>query len=477
MKPMKTTKFADYELIEQLAPGNHGTFYKARPPARLGLDASEVAVKILDRHATNNEFKRMAAELRVLLELGHPRLAEVLDAGHEGGRLYYTTRFYHEGPLRVGPCAEGDVAVIAAVVADAAEAAHALHEIGVAHRDIKPSNILLAAGRGHLSDLGVANYANADFTTTGASPVGTLAYADPRLIHGDPAGRASDVWSLGATLHAAVTGSQLLGQIPNTHLVAAIEHVLRAEVTVAPHCPAAIAAVVARATRPDRTERYATAAELAEELRAVADLARSYSGLARTPARPAGTGTAEPDAEHRPLPTGGDDPGTNASLPAYRQPVYVAGQRSVAGHLNHPEATRCWVSGEERGSLGPWTPERGPRPPLGMLVFDDGRSYVLTWDTVVGRQPDADDRVATGAAAPLAFEGEMTMSRAHVLIELRDWHVYITDLSSNGTELQASNTGTAETLTRGEPVAIADGDQLVLGGPTLTYRGYHPVLH
>jgi serine/threonine protein kinase len=227
---------------------------------------------------------------------------EVIDAGHEQGRLYYATPFYHEGPLPLGPCA--DVAAVANLVADVAEAAHALHEAGVAHRDIKPSNILVAGGRGHLSDLGVANYVNADFTTTGSSPVGTLAYADPSLIHGERAGRASDVWSLGATLHAAVTGIPVLGDIPNTHLVAAIEYVLGAEAKVAPSCHASIAPIVARATHPDRAERYSTAAELAAELRAVA------GQMARPQAPPdpvsLAFGPADAVAEHEPLPADGD---------------------------------------------------------------------------------------------------------------------------------------------------------------------------
>lgn len=474
---------ADYELLEQLQPGNHGTFYKARPPARLGLNLAVVAVKILDRHATDNEFKRMAAELQILLELDHPRLVAVLDAGHENGRLYYATRFFDEGSLPIGPTA--NLPAVIAQVADAADAAHILHENGVAHRDIKPSNILLAGGRGHLSDLGVANYADAQFTTTGSSPVGTLAYADPRMIAGDAAGRASDVWSLGATLHAAVTGTSVLGEIPNAHLAAAIEYVLGAEARVAPNCPPSIAEVVTRATARQRGDRHLTAEDFAVDLRSrlgpadplpppppplPAPSASPISLIRQAPTPPG----------QRPVPTPTSPPLVVAGVnevstrqARYQQPVDLVGQRSVAGHFNHPEADRCWVSGEVRGSAGPWVELSDARPPLGVFMFDDGRSYVLRWDTVIGRQPDTERRVVDGSAAPLSLEGELTMSRAHLLIELRGWDVQVTDLSANGTRLRRRGRGDVERIARGEPVVLADGDEVMIARRTLTFRSHH----
>ena len=497
--------FADYELVDQLQPGNHGTFYIARPPARLNHSEELVALKILDRHATDNEFKRMAAELQLLIELQHPHIVAVIDAGHEDGRLFYATRYYRDGSLALGP--SSDLAAVATQVADAAEAAHALHEVGVAHRDIKPSNILLAGGRGHLSDLGVANYADANFTTTGSSPVGTLAYADPRLIHGDPAGRASDVWSLGATLHAAVVGHSVLGDIPNAHLAGAIEYVLSAVANVSPSCPPPLAAIVAKATHVERPERYLTGEEMAYELRAAARQLATAGPSAGAPAQVAtppggvpspraGAGGAPPpppppppSASPPPSPSPspvGVDPATSPPLdlegnrpsepqPYYQEPVLVVGQRSVGGHFNHPDATVCWVSGETRGSLGPWVAGRAERPALGVLLFDDGRSYVVRWNTILGRQPDTDDRVTSGLAAPLSLEAELTMSRAHLHLELRDWDLFATDISSNGTSIVPAATGQSTKMTPGQPTLLRDGDRLIMEKLSMTYQSHHQV--
>ena len=259
------SSIADYELLQQLRPGNHGTYHLAVPPERLGLSTDTVVVKILDRHATDNEFKRMAAELRTMNGIEHPHLVRLLDAGHDNGRLFYSSEFYADGSLSLGP--PEDLAAVVVAIADAAEAAHALHEIGVVHRDIKPANILLHEGRGLLADLGVANYIDSDFTTTGNSVVGSIAYADPSLLDGSPPGRASDIFSLGATLHACLTGASVLGEIPDVHLAAAIRHAAKAIPQVAASCPQPYADLIDSCVNRDRSQRPPTAMAVAEKLR------------------------------------------------------------------------------------------------------------------------------------------------------------------------------------------------------------------
>lgn len=261
-------RIADYELTRVLGPGNHGTFYLAPTPSRLRWSEPRVALKVLDRRATDSEFKRMAAELRTLLSLDHPNLVEVLDAGHDKGRLFYAMPYYGDGPLPRGPVASAEAtASVVNYVADAAEAAHALHDVGVVHRDIKPANILLDGSRGLLSDLGVANFVTSDFTATGTSAVGSVAFADPTLLEGQPPGRATDIWSLAATLHVALTGRFVTGEIPDHHLGAAIRHVFTAVPTVAEGCPDSIAPIIRAAISRDRHDRPPTALTFAYQLR------------------------------------------------------------------------------------------------------------------------------------------------------------------------------------------------------------------
>ena len=90
---------ADYIFERPLWSGNHGTFWLARTPERLGVDEPHVAVKLLDQHASDDEFRRMTNELRLFAAVSSPHLVQLYDAGHHEGRLYYSSRFHPDGSL------------------------------------------------------------------------------------------------------------------------------------------------------------------------------------------------------------------------------------------------------------------------------------------------------------------------------------------------------------------------------------------
>jgi serine/threonine protein kinase len=130
---------ADYSFVERLGEGNHGTFWLARRPARLtAVTAEFVAVKTLAQQATDQDFARMANELRVYAAVESPHLVPIYDAGHHNGRLFYATAYFADGSLGA-PARPMDRPEVVSAVADAAAGAHALHEAGIAHRDIKPA--------------------------------------------------------------------------------------------------------------------------------------------------------------------------------------------------------------------------------------------------------------------------------------------------------------------------------------------------
>ncbi|MGI9539898.1 MAG: serine/threonine-protein kinase [Miltoncostaeaceae bacterium] len=219
---------ADYEFVEELGSGNHGRFYRAIPPSRLDVEAEHVAVKVLERGATDAEFKRMATELRVFASVRSDHLVRVYDAGSNRGLLYYCMAHYPEGSL-ASPARPLGGEEVARAVADAARGAHALHEVGVVHRDIKPANVLIEDGRGRLSDLGLARVLAPGMTTTGVGPIGSIEFMAPGIITGERASRRTDIWSLGATLHRALTGEGLFGDIPDDNVLEAFTHVLHGE--------------------------------------------------------------------------------------------------------------------------------------------------------------------------------------------------------------------------------------------------------
>jgi serine/threonine protein kinase len=267
---------ADYRFVERLGEGNHGTFWLAEPPDRLGLDVERVAVKTLVQRASEQDFNRMANELRVYAAVDSPYLVPVLDAGQQHGRLFYATTYHPDGSLAAPTRPLTEVQVLAAV-ADAAAGAHALHEAGIAHRDIKPANVLLCPAEvterhgvhARLSDLGLAQILNPGQTVTGIGPVGSIEYLSPEMVAGHAASRASDVWALGATLHRALTGTGIFPQLPSGSLLDALRYLTDNRPVIDPVLGPAVAAVIDRCLDENPGSRFLTAAEMAEAVRAV----------------------------------------------------------------------------------------------------------------------------------------------------------------------------------------------------------------
>jgi serine/threonine protein kinase len=259
---------ADYELVRSLGAGNHGEFFLARPPARLGSGDEFVAVKVLAGATNEDTFRRATRELKAFAKVQSPYLVRLLDAGQDGDRFFYTIRYFPLGSL-AAPARPLDRSETLAAVACAARAAHALHEAGIAHRGIKPGNVMLTDDGAQLGDLGLAQVLQPGATVTGIGPVGSVEYLDPVILNGQPASRATDIWSLGVTLHRALTGVGAYGELPDDDPLLAIRRVLSTEPTLSDRLSPDERAVVAGALAEDVAARPATAEAFAEQVDAL----------------------------------------------------------------------------------------------------------------------------------------------------------------------------------------------------------------
>lgn len=203
---------ADYHLVRDLGEGNNGRFYLARPPARLGIEDAHVAVKVFAGHCTADAFRRGTRELRAFAAVDSPYLAVIYDAALENGFLY-AMEYFPLGSL-AAPTHSLDRDQVLLAVEHAARAADALHEAGLAHGDIKPGNVMVHDSGGKLSDLGLARTLSAGVNLTSMAPETSIEFLDPRLLHGDPPSRSTDIWAIGATLHRALSGTGLYGDLP-----------------------------------------------------------------------------------------------------------------------------------------------------------------------------------------------------------------------------------------------------------------------
>ena len=186
-----------------------GTVYEAR---QAHLDRP-VALKGLSPNlADDPDFRaRFKRESSTLAALDSPHVIQVFDAGQLDGVLYLATQLVHGRDMAQllrdnGPLApETALKVVGQVAAALTDA----HEAGVLHRDVKPSNILLRESRtlgfAYLCDFGIARRTEATHTRT-AGMIGTLSYLAPECHDGADASIASDIYSLGCVLWAALSG-------------------------------------------------------------------------------------------------------------------------------------------------------------------------------------------------------------------------------------------------------------------------------
>ncbi|HYS32935.1 MAG TPA: serine/threonine-protein kinase [Streptosporangiaceae bacterium] len=261
---------ADYRFVRSLGAGNHGVFYLAYRPERLHIDAEFVAVKVLSGSNSQDTFRRATRELAAFAAVRSPYLVTLYDAGQQGDDLYYSMEYLPAGSLAdaIGALPPGQVL---AAVADAARAADALHEAGIAHNDIKPGNIMLHDGHAKLSDLGLSQLLTPGLTITGIGSTGSVEYLDPAVIRGEMPGRATDIFALGATLHRALTGRGLYGELPTNNTMLAMRRVLSHAPEVSPNLPPGVREVIANAINPNPAARPATAAALAARIDAMSE--------------------------------------------------------------------------------------------------------------------------------------------------------------------------------------------------------------
>jgi eukaryotic-like serine/threonine-protein kinase len=269
-------RVGDYVFLRELGRGERSQVYLARTPRRLGIASDTVAVKVLSLPG-NGGFDAMAEELSLVAALRSPHLVPLYDVGMDGGVVFYAMRHEPMGSL-AAPARTLTRRERLLAVARAARGAHEVHEAGVVHRGIGPTNILLDRAGGVLAEPSLGHLLTHGHTLSGfgaGTQAGRLELVDPAVMRGRPAGRASDIWSLGVTLHLVLTGHGLFPALVSADPFTAVRMYLRSQPEPGEDLTDRERAVVVTAVHPDPARRYGTAAELAG---AVEETARSAAG-------------------------------------------------------------------------------------------------------------------------------------------------------------------------------------------------------
>ena len=287
-------------------------------------------------------------EARITARLHHPHAVPVFDVVEHDGQpclvmQYLPSRTLQEVLAESGTMPVDEAALIGAEVGSALAAAHAA---GVVHRDVKPANILITEdGSAKISDFGISHVlGDARLTSTGML-TGTPAYLAPEVARGEPSSAASDVYSLGATLFAAVEASPPFGMDANAM---ALLHRVASEPLTPPARAGALTPVLVAMLDRDPAARPAMA-EAAEWLQRL-DLAAPLDEQPTAPMPPVTT---------MPLPAGPTGAPTPPTV-AMGTPA-AAGQAGPAGSARTVAPTSSSAAPPVPSTPPPATSERTDR--------------------------------------------------------------------------------------------------------------------
>lgn len=293
---MQPEKIGIYEIKSELGRGGMATVYCAYDPRF----EREVAVKVLPQELLHSDpqFRlRFEREAKIIAQLEHSAIVPVYDVGEAEGQPYFVMRYMNGGSLseriKAGVFTIDEAIQILAAIAPGLDEAHSK---GIVHRDIKPSNILFdKRGNPYISDFGIAKLSQAQAgNVTGSAIIGTPAYMAPEQAQGTDVDGRADIYALGIILFEMLTGKQPYEA--DTPMAVAIKHITDPVPHIRqtnPKLPEGMDTIIQKAMAKKREDRFASAVEMVNALRQVAQ--NTTTKLAAPPARPSNAPTVKAD--------------------------------------------------------------------------------------------------------------------------------------------------------------------------------------
>jgi len=345
--------FAGYEILRRLGSGAMGEVYLVQHPRLPRRDAMKVLAEQVSADPLYRE--RFNREAQNAATLSHPNIVAVYDRGECEGQLWITMA-YIEGTdasrLLVEKYRKGmppdEVVQIVTAVADALDYAH---QRQLLHRDVKPANILMAeldsgGWRAMLADFGIARRVDDSTTLTQTNmTVGTVAYAAPEQLMGQPLDGRADQYSLAATAFELFTGSHLY--MDRNPAVVISQHVSAPPPAIEERKPelSGLGPVLSKALAKSPRDRYDTCMDFADAL-AGNDATMAAAAYAR---------------RHR-------------NAPKSRRRLLVTGSAILAAVLIAGAAAAVILTGRHQNSAAP---QQRPAPPAVPVVLVGADCAVL----------------------------------------------------------------------------------------------------
>lgn len=264
-------KVHGYEIVGELGRGGMGVVYKAR---QLGLKRL-VALKMIlaGAHADPKDLARFRVEAEAAARLQHTNIVHVYEVGEQNGLPYFSLELVEGGSLdrklNRTPLPPREAAQLCEVLA---RAVHAAHQAGIVHRDLKPANVLLTQdGQPKITDFGLAKQLDAEVQQTKSGAImGTPSYMSPEQAAGKTQviGPAADIYALGAILYEMLVGAPpFRGTTSLDTILLVLAGDLVPPTRLQPKVPRDLETICLKCLEKEPNRRYASAQDLAEDLR------------------------------------------------------------------------------------------------------------------------------------------------------------------------------------------------------------------
>jgi tetratricopeptide (TPR) repeat protein/predicted Ser/Thr protein kinase len=262
----------DWIIERELGRGGMGVIYLARHKTK--NERAALKLMLNAAQASDKKQKRFAREMDAAKKLNHPNVVRLLDNGDHEGFPFFAMEFVEGKPLDKLLKEELDLELGMEVLEKLCRGVHYAHEQGIVHRDLKPANVLVDDNMNpKLTDFGLAKSEDhkSVLTKTGAV-VGTPYYLSPEQARGDSkkVDRRADIYALGVIMYELITGRlPFVGQTT----VELYNRILNDDppppTKVKPQLTREIEIVCMKALDKDPKQRYQTAEELADDVKAL----------------------------------------------------------------------------------------------------------------------------------------------------------------------------------------------------------------
>lgn len=267
-----------YELIARLGAGGMGEIFLARTVGSGGFEKQVVIKRILPHLAGDPDFvQRIVDEGKLVVQLRHTCIAQVLDMGEDGGATYIAMEYVDGRDLaelmrlaRAGGV-ETPVSLVATLLARLLEGLDYAHHatdrdgrpMGIIHRDVSPSNVMISkAGEVKLLDFGIARAAERAHVTVSGAIRGKYNYMSPEQAKGGELDARSDLFSLGVVAWELFTGARPFDAPSDLLTLDRVRfHDPGPLAAVAPDVPVELCALVDRLLQKEASARYDSAAD------------------------------------------------------------------------------------------------------------------------------------------------------------------------------------------------------------------------